>query len=100
MSKNYNRNDRYDKYSELDNDFEDFGYEVQNVRRQSKKKVTKFKQREDDYYDTFWSGTVAVAIGPWCCIVNESSGIAPWKTFESRSQLLMVAALFGMNELS
>jgi len=53
MSKNYNRNDRYDKYSELDNDFEDFGYEVQNVRRQSKKKVTKFKQREDDYYDTF-----------------------------------------------
>jgi hypothetical protein len=51
-NKNY-RNDRYDKYSELNDDFEDFGYEVKNVRRQSKKKVTKFKQREDDYYDTF-----------------------------------------------
>lgn len=53
MSKNFNRNDRYDKYSELDNDFEDFGYEVKNIRRQSKKKVTKFKTRDDYYEDTF-----------------------------------------------
>ena len=53
MSKNYNRNDRYDKYSELDNDFEDYGYEVKNIRRQTKKKVTKFKREVDEYYDTF-----------------------------------------------
>jgi hypothetical protein len=51
-NKNY-RNDRYDKYSEINDDFEDYGYDVKNVRRQTKKKVTKFKQREDDYYDSF-----------------------------------------------
>jgi len=55
MSKNYNRNDRYDKYSELDNDFEDYGYEVKNIRRQTKKKVTKFKREVDEYYDTYWT---------------------------------------------
>ena len=51
-NKNY-RNDRYDKYSEFNDDFEDFGYEVKNIRRQGKKKVTKFKTRDDEYYDTF-----------------------------------------------
>ena len=53
MSKNYNRNDRYDKYSELNDDFEDYGYDVKNIRRQSKKKVTKFKTKDDDYYDSY-----------------------------------------------
>ena len=55
MSKNFNRNDRYDKYSELNDDFEDYGYEVKNIRRQTKKKVTKFKKEVDEYYDTYWS---------------------------------------------
>ena len=53
MTNKYNRNDRYDKYSEMNDDFEDFGYDVKNVRRQSKKKVTKFKTRDDEYYDTY-----------------------------------------------
>jgi len=53
MSKNFNRNDRYDKYSEFNDDFEDYGYEVKNIRRQSKKKVTKFKTKDDEYYDSF-----------------------------------------------
>jgi len=53
MSKNFNRNDRYDKYSEFDADFEDYGYDVKNIRRQTKKKVTKFKTREDYYEDSF-----------------------------------------------
>jgi hypothetical protein len=43
-NKNY-RNDRYDKFQQFDDDFEDFGYEV--------KKVTKFKKETDEYYDTF-----------------------------------------------
>jgi len=55
MSKNFNRNDRYDKSSEFDADFEDYGYEVKNIRRQTKKKVTKFKTREDYYEDSFWT---------------------------------------------
>ena len=59
MAKNY-RNDRYDKFTEFEDDFEDFGYEVKNIRRQSKKKVTKFKTKDDDYYDTFWSGTTCL----------------------------------------
>ena len=33
-------------------DFEDFGYEVKNIRRQSKKKVAKFKREYDFYEDT------------------------------------------------
>jgi hypothetical protein len=53
---------------------------VKNVRRQTKKKVTKFKTRDDEYYDSFWSGTVEVVGCPWCCIVNKSSGIAPCKS--------------------
>jgi len=51
-NKNY-RNDRYDKYSEFNDDFEDYGYEVQNIRRQTKKKVTKFKREVDEFYDTY-----------------------------------------------
>jgi len=51
-----NKNYRYssnDKFTDFDDDFEDFGYEVKNIRRQTKKKVTKFKKETDEYYDTF-----------------------------------------------
>jgi len=49
MAKSYNK---YDKYIEEDvaDDAELFGYEVKNMRRQSKKKVRKFKDY-DDYND-------------------------------------------------
>ena len=43
------------KYKEYRDDFEDFGYEVKNIRRQSKKKVNKFKREVDEYYDSFWT---------------------------------------------
>ena len=43
------------KYKELQDDFEDFGYEVKNIRRQSKKKVNKFKREVDEYYDSYWT---------------------------------------------
>ncbi len=88
-NKNY-RNDRYDKFQQFDDDFEDFGYEVKNIRRQTKKKVTKFKKEVDEYYDTYWSGTVMVAMRPWCCIVDKSSGIAPCKLSGFRLRLTMV----------
>ena len=78
-NKNYRYNSN-DKFKEFDEDFEDYGYDVKNVRRQTKKKVTKFKTRDDEYYDSFWSGTVEVVGCPWCCIVNKSSGIAPCKS--------------------
>lgn len=50
-----NRHGKYEssKYKELQDDFEDFGYEVKNIRRQSKKKVTKFKREVQEYDDTF-----------------------------------------------
>ena len=41
------------KYQQFDDDFEDFGYEVKNIRRQTKKKVAKFKREVNDYDDTF-----------------------------------------------
>jgi ribosome recycling factor len=51
-----NKNYRYnvnDKFQEFKDEFEDFGYDVKNVKRQSKKKVTKFKTKEDWYEDSF-----------------------------------------------
>lgn len=52
MGKRYNQTDN-NKYQQLDDDFEDYGYEVKNIRRQSKKKVTKFKREFDEYGDTY-----------------------------------------------
>ena len=38
---------------QFNDEFEDFGYEVKNVRRSSKKKVTKFKREINEYDDTY-----------------------------------------------
>jgi|TARA_B100000035_G_scaffold141200_1_gene120236 ribosome recycling factor len=46
-------NDRNNKYNQIDDDFEDFGYNVKNIRRQTKKKVTKFKREVNEYDDTY-----------------------------------------------
>ena len=54
MGKRYNQSDNQ-KYQQFDDDFEDFGYEVKNIRRQTKKKVTKFKREVDEYGDSFWT---------------------------------------------
>ena len=54
MGKRYNQSENQ-KYQQFDEDFEDFGYEVKNIRRQTKKKVTKFKREVDEYYDTYWT---------------------------------------------
>ena len=51
-NKNYRYNSN-DKFKEFDEDFEDYGYDVKNVRRQTKKKVTKFKTKDDWYEDSF-----------------------------------------------
>ena len=48
-------NDRNNKYNQIDDDFEDFGYNVKNIRRQTKKKVTKFKREVNEYDDTYWT---------------------------------------------
>tara|TARA_A100001035_G_scaffold134491_1_gene105846 strand:- start:288 stop:449 length:162 start_codon:yes stop_codon:yes gene_type:complete len=50
--KNYRNNSNNDRY-QVEDDFEDFGYEVKNIRRQSKKKVTKFKREQDHYEDSY-----------------------------------------------
>ena len=54
MGKRYNQSDNQ-KYQQFDEDFEDFGYDVKNIRRQTKKKVTKFKREVDEYGDTYWT---------------------------------------------
>jgi mRNA deadenylase 3'-5' endonuclease subunit Ccr4 len=41
------------KSSYYEDEFEDYGYDVKNIRRQSKKKVTKFKDQNDDWGDSF-----------------------------------------------
>ena len=62
-NKNYRSNSN-DKFQQFDEDFEDYGYDVKNIRRQTKKKVTKFKRETDEWYDSFWTGTVGVAVAP------------------------------------
>ena len=52
MGKRYNQSSN-DKYQQFDDDFEDFGYTVKNIRRQTKKKVTKFKREVGEYDDTY-----------------------------------------------
>ena len=54
MGKRYNQSSD-SKYQQFDEDFEDYGYDVKNIRRQTKKKVTKFKREVDEYYDTYWT---------------------------------------------
>tara|TARA_R100001510_G_C7588700_1_gene159132 strand:- start:557 stop:712 length:156 start_codon:yes stop_codon:yes gene_type:complete len=49
MSKRY-KNEGNNKYNQINDDFEDYGYNVKNIRRSHKKKVAKFK-REDNYYE-------------------------------------------------
>jgi len=52
MTKRYNSSDN-SKQQQLEDDFEDFGYNVKNVRRSSKKKVAKFKREINEYDDSF-----------------------------------------------
>ena len=52
MGKRFNQSSD-SKHQQFDDDFEDFGYEVKNIRRQTKKKVTKFKREVDEYGDSF-----------------------------------------------
>jgi len=54
MGKRYNQSDN-PKSQQLEDDFEDFGYDVKNIRRQTKKKVAKFKREPTDYDDSFWT---------------------------------------------
>ena len=51
--KNYRGNTDY--RDELRDEFEDFGYNVKNVKRSAKKKVAKFKSEVNDYDDSYWS---------------------------------------------
>jgi len=53
-NKNYRADNDKNRYLS-DDDFEDYGYDVKNIRRQSKKKVTKFKTRDDYYEDSYWT---------------------------------------------
>ena len=52
MAKRHSSGDN-GKYQQFDDDFEDFGYEVKNIRRQTKKKVAKFKREVNEYDDSF-----------------------------------------------
>ena len=46
-------NESNSKYNQVDDDFEDFGYNIKNVRRSHKKKVAKFKREVNEYEDTY-----------------------------------------------
>ncbi len=52
--KNYRNNSDNPRY-QFEDEFEDFGYDVKNIRRSAKKKVAKFKREQDYYEDSFWT---------------------------------------------
>jgi len=58
MAKRINSSDN--SKHQLEDDFEDFGYNIKNVRRSSKKKVAKFKREVNEYEDTYWTGTLVL----------------------------------------
>jgi len=62
---------------QFNDEFEDFGYNVKNVKRSSKKKVAKFKREINEYEDTYWTGTVILDISSRSCIVY-MFGIFSW----------------------
>ena len=47
--RNSGNNNRY----QIEDDFEDFGYDIKNNKRSSKKKVAKFKREQDHYDDSY-----------------------------------------------
>jgi len=49
--KTRNNTDSFTKLKESTFDYEDYGYDIQNSKRQKKHKETKFKKREYDYDD-------------------------------------------------
>ena len=53
------RHSKHNKSSKLKdnfvNDFDDYGLDVKNVRRIKKKKVSKFKNKDDSYYQPDYS---------------------------------------------
>jgi hypothetical protein len=51
MSKRSNQSDN--PKQQFVDDFEDFGYNIKNVKRSSKKKVAKFKREINEYDDTY-----------------------------------------------
>ena len=51
MTKRFNQSDN--PKQQFNDEFEDFGYEVNNVRISSKKKVAKFKLEINEYDDTY-----------------------------------------------
>ena len=46
---NFYCNDYEARYQANNNQFEDYGYDIKNIGRSSKKKVTRFKKHKDDY---------------------------------------------------
>lgn len=46
---NFYGNDYDARYQANNYSFEDYGYDVKNISRSSKKKITKFKRHKDDY---------------------------------------------------
>ena len=55
MSNKKYRRDSDNPRAQYAEEFEDFGYDVKNIRRGAKKKVTKFKREINEYEDSFWS---------------------------------------------
>ena len=51
MGKRPSANNR-ERYKEIDDDFEDFGYHIKNIRRYSRKKVKHFKGDDNPYEDS------------------------------------------------
>ena len=47
MSTHNIKSSSYVDYQQFDEDFEDYGYKVKNVKRSGKKKVNKFKDYRD-----------------------------------------------------
>jgi len=83
MTKRFNQSDN--PKQQFNDEFEDFGYEVKNVRRSSKKKVAKFKREINEYDDTYWTVHYHLIFNPvrvlYTCsgfFYDETTSTAKW----------------------
>ena len=84
MSKRYNSSD-HSKQQQLEDDFEDFGYNIKNVRRSSKKKVAKFKREINEYDDSFWTVHYRLIFNPVRVVYTCSGFFHAWDVNATRT---------------
>ena len=97
MSKKNYRRDSDNPRQQFEDEFEDFGYEVKNIRRSSKKKVAKFKREQDHYDDSYW--TVHYMLTGWAdgVLYRSRQEFSNWQSKSSSTHTIRLRLILLMH---